>query len=93
MIKYGGWNEIGADSFHLQRLHGDPNFERMKNWLTFDPRIESVSRYTPQNEKFDKQLFQAALASTKTRDCSRDAIFPVSMSQTAPPSSVAGKSE
>ena len=42
---YGGMNEIGDDSFHLQRLHGDPNFSRMKNWLTFDPRLSSTERY------------------------------------------------
>ena len=42
---YGGLNEIGDDSFHLQRLHGDPNFSRMKNWLTFDPRLNFVQRY------------------------------------------------
>ena len=42
---YGGMNEIGGDSFHLQRIHGDPNFSRIKNWLTFDSRMESVPRY------------------------------------------------
>lgn len=42
---YGGWNEIGGDSFHIQRVHGDPNFSRMQNWLSFDPRIGSVERF------------------------------------------------
>lgn len=42
---YGGWNEIGGDAFHIQRLHGDPNFARIQNWLTFDPRIENVNRF------------------------------------------------
>lgn len=36
---FGGWNNIGGDAFHIQRLHGDPNFERLKNWLGFDPRL------------------------------------------------------
>jgi peptidoglycan/xylan/chitin deacetylase (PgdA/CDA1 family) len=36
---YGGYNLPGDDPFHLQRLHADPNFLRLKNWLTFDPRI------------------------------------------------------
>ena len=42
---YGGWNDIGSDAFHIQRIHGDPNFARMKNWLTYDPRINKVERY------------------------------------------------
>ena len=37
----GGINEIGGDSFHISRLHGDPNFSRMQNWLTFDPRLDA----------------------------------------------------
>lgn len=35
---YGGFNEIGDDDFHLQRIHGDPSLTRLRNWLTFDPR-------------------------------------------------------
>ena len=42
---YGGLNEIKGDSFHLQRIHGDPNFIRMKNWLSMDPRCFNVERY------------------------------------------------
>ncbi len=42
---YGGWNNIGGDSFHIQRIHGDPSFERVKNWLSFDPRIARVKPY------------------------------------------------
>jgi peptidoglycan/xylan/chitin deacetylase (PgdA/CDA1 family) len=42
---YGGLNYVGGDSFHLQRLHGDPCFARIKNWLTFDPRLKSTPRY------------------------------------------------
>ena len=58
---YGGWNEVGDDPFHLQRLHGDPNFQRMKNWLTYDPRIERMQRYVPEREAFDKELFEEAI--------------------------------
>lgn len=47
---YGGWNEIGGDAFHIQRMHGDPNFSRMRNWLTFDPRIRRVQRYDYSND-------------------------------------------
>ena len=42
---YGGWNPIGGDSFHIQRVHGDPSFERVKNWLSFDPRVARVKPY------------------------------------------------
>ncbi len=42
---YGGWNDVGSDAFHIQRIHGDPDFTRMKNWLTYDPRINKVQRY------------------------------------------------
>jgi peptidoglycan/xylan/chitin deacetylase (PgdA/CDA1 family) len=42
---YGGLNEIGGDEFHLQRIPGDANFARMKNWLSGDPRLRRVERY------------------------------------------------
>ncbi len=35
---YGAWNWPGSDGFHLRRIHADPGIERLKNWLTFDPR-------------------------------------------------------
>ena len=47
---YGGFNHVGDDTFHLQRMHGDPNFSRMRNWLSFDPRLERVKRYDYQAE-------------------------------------------
>lgn len=42
---YGGWNEIGEDSFHIKRIHGDPSFERVRNWLSFDPRVGRIGPY------------------------------------------------
>ena len=42
---YGGWNRIGSDEFHLQRIHGDPDFSRIRNWMTYDPRLARVRRY------------------------------------------------
>jgi len=42
---YGGLNYVGDDAFHLHRLHGDPCFSRMKNWLTYDPRLQSTKRF------------------------------------------------
>ncbi len=35
---YGNYNLPGADPFHIQRIHGDPELIRLKNWLTIDPR-------------------------------------------------------
>ncbi len=35
---YGGYNLPGDDKFHLQRIHGDPQWARFRNWLTVDPR-------------------------------------------------------
>lgn len=35
---YGAYNLPGQDSFHVRRIHGDPEFARLKNWLSFDPR-------------------------------------------------------
>jgi peptidoglycan/xylan/chitin deacetylase (PgdA/CDA1 family) len=35
---YGGYNFRNDDPFHIQRIHGDPDISRLKNWLTFDPR-------------------------------------------------------
>ena len=40
-----GWNEIGSDSFQLARLHGDSCFSRMRNWLTYDPRISAAEPF------------------------------------------------
>ena len=47
---YGGWNNVGEDPFHIQRIHGDPSFERVKNWLTYDERIRRVERYDYTSE-------------------------------------------
>ena len=55
---YGGWNNIqNGDPFHIQRIHGDPDFARLKNWLTFDPRIARTRRYSnrPARQSFDWQ--------------------------------------
>lgn len=35
---YGGYNLPGDDNFHIQRIHGDPEWSRFRNWLTLDPR-------------------------------------------------------
>lgn len=35
---FGAYNLPGQDSFHIRRMHGDPEFSRLKNWLSFDTR-------------------------------------------------------
>ncbi|MEM9365393.1 MAG: polysaccharide deacetylase family protein, partial [Planctomycetota bacterium] len=35
---FGGYNEVGQDTFHIRRIHGDPQFIRLQNWLSYDPR-------------------------------------------------------
>ncbi|QDT09590.1 polysaccharide deacetylase family protein [Planctomycetes bacterium K23_9] len=42
---YGGYNKPGQDSFHLQRCHGDPELERIRNAVTFDPRHVRKEKY------------------------------------------------
>ena len=42
---YGGYNFPGDDPFHLQRIHADPEFLRLKNWLTLDPRKRFVKQF------------------------------------------------
>ena len=46
---YGGYNLPGDDPYHLQRIHADPEFSRLRNWLTVDPRkLSGVKRYQPR---------------------------------------------
>lgn len=35
---YGAYNFPGNDPFHVQRFHADPEFIRLKNWVTIDRR-------------------------------------------------------
>ncbi|MCO8121191.1 polysaccharide deacetylase family protein [Stieleria sp. TO1_6] len=35
---FGGYNLPGRDAFHLRRFHGDCDFNRFRNWISFDPR-------------------------------------------------------
>lgn len=46
---YGGYNFPGDDPFHVQRIHGDPEVIRLKNWTTLDPRkLATVRRVDTQ---------------------------------------------
>lgn len=49
---FGGYNLVGRDAFHIRRIHGDPEFARLKNWLTYDRSklsIEPKIRYGQSN--------------------------------------------
>lgn len=35
---YGAYNFPDQDAFHIRRIHGDPEFARLRNWLTYDER-------------------------------------------------------
>ncbi|QEG01743.1 Polysaccharide deacetylase [Stieleria maiorica] len=41
---YGAYNFPGADPFHIQRFHADPEFIRLKNWVTIDRRKVGFGR-------------------------------------------------
>ena len=55
---FGGWNEIGGDAFHLQRIHGDPVFSRLTNDLTFDPRLAHVPSYDYSIDPADTETLE-----------------------------------
>ena len=48
---YGAYNDPGGDAFHIQRIHGDDDMLRLKNWLSVDPRKRRVQPY--RYEQFD----------------------------------------
>ncbi|QDV83582.1 Polysaccharide deacetylase [Stieleria magnilauensis] len=41
---YGAYNFPGSDPFHIQRFHADPEFIRLKNWVTIDRRKVGFGR-------------------------------------------------
>lgn len=50
---YGGYNLPGDDPFHLQRIHGDPQWARFRNWLTVDPRkLRQTKLFDPGDYRF-----------------------------------------
>jgi peptidoglycan/xylan/chitin deacetylase (PgdA/CDA1 family) len=53
---YGGYNFPGDDPFHLRRIHADPEFIRLKNWLTIDPRKLQMQRdFDPGDYRADSE--------------------------------------
>lgn len=57
---YGGYNFPGEDAFHLQRIHGDPELVRLKNWLTVDPRKLHTPRYEYTERRAAERVAGAA---------------------------------
>jgi peptidoglycan/xylan/chitin deacetylase (PgdA/CDA1 family) len=52
---YGAYNMPGDDCFHIQRIHGDPQWTRFVNWMTVDPR--KIYKQVP----FDPGNYRAAV--------------------------------
>lgn len=44
---YGAYNWPSGDSYHLQRIHGDPDLLRLKNWTTVDPNKRRTRKNQP----------------------------------------------
>jgi peptidoglycan/xylan/chitin deacetylase (PgdA/CDA1 family) len=61
---YGGYNLPGRDAFHIRRFHGDQEFWRFKNWLSFDQRkvrCEPRVRYfLPPAQSYGETIEQLA---------------------------------
>ncbi|MDA8745360.1 polysaccharide deacetylase family protein [Rubripirellula amarantea] len=55
---FGAYNHIGNDWFHIRRFHGDPEFERLVNWCTYDTakaRTEPrVQYFLPPAKSFEQ---------------------------------------
>ena len=69
---YGGCNLIGKDSFHIQRLHGDRSFSRMKNWLTYDPRVLKPSPFDYSKPTINWDEFEANNQDLVSNDSSKN---------------------
>lgn len=80
---YGGWNKVGGDSFHIQRIHGDPSFERVKNWLSLDPRVARVKpfQYERRAQRRDGQADPAKIHEIVVPQVSLPVVNPSQVSQ------------
>lgn len=63
---YGAYNMPGDDSFHIQRIHGDPQWSRFLNWMTVDPR--KIYKQLP----FDTGPYRHALLANLATEVSCD---------------------
>lgn len=65
---YGGYNMVGRDAFHIRRIHGDPEFARLKNWLGFDRRKlrtePDVRYFLPPMRSFEESAANVSAAIT-----------------------------
>lgn len=57
---YGGYNWPGGDPFHLQRIHGDPEMVRFRNWMSVDPRKNVLHPPVPWNASSCQEPLHAA---------------------------------
>ena len=53
---YGGYNFPGDSSYHLQRIHGDPEMVRLENWLTVDPRKFRIEKADIESQEVGREL-------------------------------------
>jgi peptidoglycan/xylan/chitin deacetylase (PgdA/CDA1 family) len=65
---YGGYNFPGDDPFHLRRIHADPEFIRLKNWLTIDARkLKMQHDFDPGDYRTDPEEESRKGAKTQRR--------------------------
>lgn len=62
---YGAYNLVGDDPFHIRRWHGDPEFIRFKNWLSFDERKVRSEPALPLNDILVESSSSVDQASTE----------------------------
>jgi len=53
---FGAYNLVGNDSFHIRRIHCDPEMIRLKNWLSFDERKLRFEPALPVNDIVDPHV-------------------------------------
>lgn len=70
---YGAYNLPGQDVFHIRRIHGDCQWARLENWLTFDRaklRRQPTIAYSlpqPQPQPAREAVTATAATAAKTR--------------------------
>lgn len=66
---YGAYNLIGNDPFHIRRIHGDTDFARLRNWLSFDERKIRLEPALPtEDELLIDDHWESDFAATQTFD-------------------------
>ncbi|HEY5312283.1 MAG TPA: polysaccharide deacetylase family protein [Pirellulales bacterium] len=62
---YGAYNFPGGEGFHIQRVHGDMETVRLRNWVSLDPR---KLRTVPFVDDGRGEMLQACACDDPTRD-------------------------